>query len=849
MAVVVSDNRNGSYDGNISTVNGFYRAEAGQLSMAFGTISLTSTYTYGFTFANAGNCQGFVLPLQPVATNINRPLTVELQENVASVWTTRASKTLTTNEIRVSSTIEGLTGVYITAFKFATPYAVDTTVGKWRLQTTSTAGTSNWLVRASASSVPSFITWCDNQVTFASNADQFVAVDTIYLDSAATLRGILFTGDTVNAIAGWVCSGTDRTPANVAMLRWSPTPASSYKVTSTGLIYIGTTSGFSAGTSSVHIPSSAMGEFEAVQASVGTSTANLSSGFVNAIGGGGSIFIYGEIPSVEDTELLSAAAAAQPNIVTKVATGWGAGDRIVIGRVTARGNIDPQIYTISSVAGTTITLTTNLASARSIDASVIKLNGYGFKLSSPNATGARHTFGSMLNIIVQGVEYLNWQWWLNATGAAVPARSEDLVWQFRNSSLTTTNTTTTKLFVDTFNPAINGVVIDNVNCYRTIIQSNNFVGNGQGSFAITNCIFIHQDAGVTSNTQIMNGIYTYTDNKHENSASTMVFLQGFKGTFRRNKIWGSAATGGSATGALRFSSLFLFDDWGNNTYDNNHTAITITGTSFNVRSKDDEFGQAVANFYDIYSYFRALVDVEFENSKGNLIIGYSPPMLDGFTLRLTNVNQTSGNDRIEKAEGILYRAGNGLADTTKRVGDYCLKFVPYSTATAVLDWKQSVPTEDIQNQSMMVGVWINIANSAYWAGSHQMPRLSVNYDNGTTVFSEATQTTGWQLVFVPFTPTTTYGQLTVTVSGRTVASTANAGFYVADMSVLYPAGHTLNLGSMNTWANALPVMPSISTTVSAADVWAADPTQFGANTVGDKVNKIKNDTGIIPATL
>jgi hypothetical protein len=57
------------------------------------------------------------------------------------------------------------------------------------------------------------------------------------------------------------------------------------------------------------------------------------------------------------------------------------------------------------------------------------------------------------------------------------------------------------------------------------------------------------------------------------------------------------------------------------------------------------------------------------------------------------------------------------------------------------------------------------------------------------------------------------------------------------------------MGKFNTWSSSLPTMPSISTTISASDVWAVDPASFGASTVGDRVNKIKQDTGIIPALL
>jgi hypothetical protein len=160
-----------------------------------------------------------------------------------------------------------------------------------------------------------------------------------------------------------------------------------------------------------------------------------------------------------------------------------------------------------------------------------------------------------------------------------------------------------------------------------------------------------------------------------------------------------------------------------------------------------------------------------------------------------------------------------------------------------------VPTGNIQTKNMMVGVWVKLNSANYWASTNVMPRITITYDNGTEIYAEAAQTTSWQFIFVPFSPTTTYGVITVKLSTQTAATTTNAYVYWDDMSVLYPAGHTINLGSFDLFANALPITPSISTTVSAQDVWAADPTTFGASTVGDKVNKIKKDTGLIPLTL
>jgi len=189
----------------------------------------------------------------------------------------------------------------------------------------------------------------------------------------------------------------------------------------------------------------------------------------------------------------------------------------------------------------------------------------------------------------------------------------------------------------------------------------------------------------------------------------------------------------------------------------------------------------------------------------------------------------------------MYKAGVGLSDTTHHTGNYCIKFSPASGAlfsTSPLTWTQSIPTENIQGKTMSIGVWINIPNAAFWAGTYNMPKLTVNYDNGTFITSDdvnqaaCLKQTGWQYIQVSFTPATTYTQLIVSVTGMTDAITANGYFYAADMSVLYPAGHNIALGAMNSWANGEPLMPTISTTISAADMWAVSPTSFGSNTVG-----------------
>jgi hypothetical protein len=261
MAVCVSDSRNASYDGNITTANGFYRAIYSNLACSFTMASLTSTVNIPVTFTGSGNLMGVGLWLSAVSTGTDRPIKVELQEFVGgTTWTARTSKELTYAQIVANLSpsrayyYQFTTQGFITGFKFATPYAVNTTAGIWRFQITSTAGTGYWNSRMAASGVYSLVAWDATQITFTSNQDQFVAIDKIKLNSAVTLLGALQAGDTVNQVAGWIGSGQTSWDLDACMLTWADAPASSYKVTVTGRIYYGSNGGFRAGTDSERIP-------------------------------------------------------------------------------------------------------------------------------------------------------------------------------------------------------------------------------------------------------------------------------------------------------------------------------------------------------------------------------------------------------------------------------------------------------------------------------------------------------------------------------------------------------------------------------------------------------------------
>lgn len=211
----------------------------------------------------------------------------------------------------------------------------------------------------------------------------------------------------------------------------------------------------------------------------------------------------------------------------------------------------------------------------------------------------------------------------------------------------------------------------------------------------------------------------------------------------------------------------------------------------------------------------------------------------GSQFAFQNYDNEAGNHVIYKPDGIIQRTAAGLTDTTVRTtGGSCLRFESNNTITR-LEWMQHVPTGDIQNKSMTVGVWCKINHANYYAGTKEMPRLTLVYDNGTKTYVEATATTDWQFLSMSFTPTTTYPDIILTLSAMTDATSTDAYVYFTDFAVLYPAGHQLKLGEMAYFADGEPLKPTIATNLSPADVWAVNTSGLtGDGTIGKFVTKL-----------
>ena len=116
-----------------------------------------------------------------------------------------------------------------------------------------TGNAYNWSLRTSSGTAPSYITWCDNAVTYATN-DVTIAKEPITIDQNCTFKGLLSTGDSVNSICAIACASTATDPTANGMIVWDDTPASSYTMNIDGFMVLSAYAGFHIGNSTNRIP-------------------------------------------------------------------------------------------------------------------------------------------------------------------------------------------------------------------------------------------------------------------------------------------------------------------------------------------------------------------------------------------------------------------------------------------------------------------------------------------------------------------------------------------------------------------------------------------------------------------
>ena len=900
MAVLISDSSNPNYGtGLLNAANGFYTAPTGcyNLGAEGSGISIASAVILNQTFPSPANVKGIVLCVQLPTTYADRTITAAFQQNVAGTWTTIRSVVLNTTDLwstygMLYNNQISAYGCSWVAFKLATPVAVDTSSNMWRwniTQGSSALGAGNTTIRTSDNTNASYVTWVDTQATYSDTNDALVAVDPVRVTGSFRPKSYTSTGDTTFGVNMILTSNADYT--NPWKLIFDAANLSGPMTwTIDGVVYMGTGAGIQVGTRASRIPNSKLVTISLMHAP--TYGTVLSSGQWNGgirpIGGrssetpaiNSSLAIAGEIPTYSFTRLQSNAALNATSITTTNSTGWSIGDRVLIAKstTTGAGTVGYLYYTIQSISGTAITLTGGLDSARLAGGLVINLDArFGVRIMSDSpAKGAladyfwkvQAPYTLDISGFLSGGVCWDFMQGTSSGGSGTGTRllNPTYVTQFKledasilqDLSTTGTNQRTLVYGIPTNSLGFscsrvnvaNAAAFPNIGtqspmytyAYDAITQY--FPIPGVATFSNVNVTAI----GNSSLGTYIGQSWTFTSCTFQNSNYNILQAYG-KVSVTSCEFYGEqqSIVNGNAAGISAYGATSLAVS--GCTFDNCGVGIVLNSTVLNMFVSGCTFGGTTANLYDlgVGNVAAAIQVVVSSSGTPTLALGNRQLLSDQSYIRYSNVNSVVGDNREFQAYGSIYSSGPaGVDNVVHTAGGYSMKFMPIN-ATYPMSWSQLVPTGNIQGKTMSVGVWINVANAGYWAGTNQMPKLSVTYDGSTVVTSSALQQTGWQYVSVSFSPTTTTGMIGVQINGA--SSGANTAFYVDDFHVLYPPGVQLNLGAMDLWYNGTPVVPTIATNLSAADVWAENPAGFGAGTVGATVNQVSNNASLIPALL
>jgi len=576
----------------------------------------------------------------------------------------------------------------------------------------------------------------------------------------------------------------------------------------------------------------------------------------NVYGGFSSLFVYGEIPTYQYTTIKTSAVTGQANVICNDNVDWVNGDSVVVGKCYVQGQGVTTIHTVSSVAGDTITLTANLATNdRKAGGTVLKLGSHGVLIQNTGTFSTNSMF-TPASIVVSGADLYNqlfttlgtsYYYFLNYLTLANRSKLS-----FTDVTHWTNSTSCTYLLTDLVSPL--GSLMQRCYGFRqnfaTACVAYYNATHKSGRMEVKDSRMIGQYAGTISTAT--NIRLTVENCNFENArASTYFFsLTGINGIFKNNSFWGSATTYASG-GALYLGACVNPLEISGNRFDYNVCAFSM-GVLTNVKCIDTDsvFGSEYANTLDLaVAAAGAFPDYIFKSNTGSLVFDetYVPDMVTGGRYGFADFNDTASDDRM------VYSLGKTQRDlvTVHTAGGSSFRFEPTSSAER-FEFTFDVPTGNIQNKTMTVAVWCKINSATYYAtpDGYELPRLNVTYDGSTTTYAEAVAGTDWQLLSCTFTPTTTAGKISIVFSGLTDATGTDRYFYLDDMSILYPAGYKLDLGGLDIWDNALPVLPPIATVISAADIWAvATSSLTGTGTIGKQVSDIKKDTGLIPALL
>jgi hypothetical protein len=714
-------------------------------------------------------------------------------------------------------------GTFIVPFNFTAGYTVDTTASKWRIRFSySGTGVGLWLLKTSDTTTATnivYATWCDNLVSFNDN-DVVIVKNYLTIDKSVTWNGVLGAGDTVYATAGMICSNSAAPETDtVCYLKWASSPAASYTFTIKGFVAVATFSGFRIGTELSPIPFTNKAIVSLQPPAVGTTTFGRFQGIgfagaTNQTTCAPSFFFYGEIGTYLYTTLSSNANTGQNIINTTDTTGWTISDKITIGKQDTSSNTTPTVHTISNIVGTEITLNANLSgSNRLAGGTVINHSRNGILFSGSTNTNHGIQSANIANLVLSGVDFQDAGYIQYNQGTTyyymINYMPNDIAAQHKITDCTMLSTGAGLLICLTPLIPPKGILIERVYSHRQVLSytaiSYYTALHKSGRLEIKNCRVLC--SGNTNGSQANNIRLTIENCYFENNSVTYPFyyMTGIDGIFKNNYLWGCSGGGGAtATTSINCSAE-------GNIYNKGAYGNYLQGNIVNLRLINETYNDEADNTIDIIPIAGVYGNIDYKDCGTIKVIDtqYIVDSTVGFKMSFENYNNTAYDDKSYFTNGIIQRCKAGLSDTTVRTaGGSSMRF-ENNTADEFC-WSFDVPTGSIQNKTLTVSVWVKINNASYYSSSYILPKLSITYDTDTVEYIQSTATTDWQLVVLPIMPITTSGKIVVSLCSYTDQTGSNAYVYFDDMSINYPAGYQLNLGSLDDWIEGTPITPPIN---------------------------------------
>lgn len=743
--------------GNLNDASGYYTSDVA-LNWPGGSYTwdkLDSAKTQAVTFATNHNETGVLLLFRSdYASGLcDRSIVVDLQEYVASVWTTRQTLTLTASQIRGGLSPVDDRAVYSKWVVWPSAQAVTTGSGKWRYQATQSGGTvGDWYMARA------YLDTTDTSADFAASGEVWLPFDTTLTANASLRRVDVMTGAKLTLGNYTITIDTGASlGSGISLWALSELVGGSVGTPLTAFVLDATahTQTFGAG-----IFAGGYNGYKIIQDRT-------------------RIALYGSYPSPSRAVVKASLSVGASSFKTETdITSWASGQKLLFSGY-ARGQPDDTIYTINgapSYSGGewTVNITPNLAAAVTVLANNPAFafhhpDSYGVRLkgnsSGGQGSGIKFTLIDPSELILSGVgvSFASTGGFNQITGQTTklgdPAKSGD--YKILHCAIYCT-----KAWVSSITYLLSGLPgnpseVRDVNGFCQPFITNTTYAAWQGDqkvvlddilqcgWALANQALYITTGCDASNLYLSNclGITIASSFSGVN-----VTLTGFKARGCYDNPTNTQYAALNIAGLSGLCSAVRIDDC--------DTGIS-EGVSLAQRIVDGLYlSEEVANTVDFRFYSGAFFQCVFRNEHSPIVTGGDQTLwFAGSYLHVLGYDDVATDFRSWTRAGRY--VSNGTTKLTQK----------YASTTLVNAWGYRIATELISTVKAYLAVKCQIANAAFYAGTHTKPSITVTYDGSSTVSASALGNTTEQTLGVIFTPTTDLAELTATISGKTDAGT------------------------------------------------------------------------------